>query len=76
MVLPPVTLPTRSASRRSTAASAPSSNSPPVPRESECHAVVSSPLGDLPYVTARGDHDGDKAVSQPVEGDVVQVRTN
>ena len=43
-----------------------------VPGQSECHAIVSSPLGDLAHVTTRGDHYRDKAVPKSVEGDVVQ----
>ena len=45
-----------------------------VPGQSERHAVVPSPLGDLAYVTACGHHDRDKAVPKSVEGDVVQAR--
>src|SRR5687768_472304 len=43
-----------------------------VSRQSERHAVVPSPLGDLAYVTTCGNHDRDKAVPKSVEGDVVQ----
>ena len=41
--------------------------------QSEGHAVVAGPLGDLADVAAGSDQDGDEAVPQTVEGEAVEA---
>ena len=68
----PTTLPSRSASRRSTAASALSSNNPPYLVSVNATLLCPAHSETLTYVAARSHHDRDKAVPKAVEGDVVR----